>query len=34
VITDVRHLLSGRFRPDAVPGRVVVESGRRYRIRR
>ena len=32
VIADVRHVLDGRLRPDEIPGRVVVESGRRYRI--
>ncbi len=32
VIGDVRSVLSGRFPPDQVPLRVVVESGRRYRI--
>jgi esterase/lipase superfamily enzyme len=31
-LADVRAVLSGRFLPDQVPGRVVVESGRRYRI--
>jgi esterase/lipase superfamily enzyme len=34
VLTDVRAVLSGRFLPDQVPKRVVVESGRRYRIAR
>ena len=34
VIDDVRAVLSGRFLPDQVPRRVVVESGRRYRIPR
>jgi esterase/lipase superfamily enzyme len=32
VIADVRAVLTGRFRPDQVPRRLVVESGRRYRI--
>ncbi|MBL9138381.1 MAG: alpha/beta fold hydrolase [Verrucomicrobiales bacterium] len=32
VIADVRAVLSGRFLPDQVPGRLEVESGRRYRI--
>ncbi len=32
VIADVRAVLSGRFLPDQIPGRTVVESGRRYRI--
>ena len=32
VIADVQHVLSGRFRADEVPGRLVVEPGRRYRI--
>lgn len=32
VIADVQAVLTGRFLPDQVPGRVTVESGRRYRI--
>jgi esterase/lipase superfamily enzyme len=32
VAADVGAVLSGRHRPDEIPGRVVVESGRRYRI--
>lgn len=32
VIADVRAVLSGGFQPDQVPGRKVIESGRRYRI--
>ncbi len=32
VIADVQRVLDGRLRPDEIPGRVVVESGRRYRI--
>lgn len=32
VVDDVRAVLSGRFLPDQVPRRTVVESGRRYRI--
>lgn len=34
VIADVRAVLTGNHLPDQVPGRVVVESGRRYRIAR
>ena len=34
VITDIQHVLSGRYRPDEIPRREVVESGRRYRIQR
>ncbi len=33
VTDDVRHVLSGQFRPDEVPGRDIIEPGRRYRIR-
>ena len=29
---DVRAVLSGRFRPEQVPHRVIVEPGRRFRI--
>jgi esterase/lipase superfamily enzyme len=32
VLADVRAVLSGRHLPDQVPRRVVIESGRRYRI--
>ncbi len=32
VIADVRQVLDGRLEPDEIPGRQVVESGRRYRI--
>jgi len=32
VIADVRNVLTGRYRPDEVPGRKAVEPGRRYRI--
>lgn len=32
VIKDVRAVLSGK-RPDDIPGRIVIEPGRRYRIR-
>lgn len=32
VIADVRHVLDGRLEADEIPGRRVVESGRRYRI--
>ena len=32
VIDDVRHVLTGRLRPDQIPGRHIVEPGRRYRI--
>jgi esterase/lipase superfamily enzyme len=32
VIGDIRAVLSGRFLPDQIPNRSVVESGRRYRI--
>lgn len=32
VIADVCGVLSGRFPPDRVPGRLIVEPGRRYRL--
>ena len=32
VVADVRAVLTGRYRPDQVPGRVSVEPGKRYRI--
>ena len=33
VIADVRAVIAGRLRPDEIPGREVVEPGRRYRLR-
>ena len=32
VIADVQHVLAG-FRPDNIPGRLVIQPGRHYRIR-
>ena len=32
VIRDVRHVLGGELNPDKIPGREVVQPGRRYRI--
>jgi hypothetical protein len=28
----VRHVLAGELNPDKIPGREVVQPGRRYRI--
>lgn len=33
VIADVRAVIAGALRPDEIPGREVVESGRRYRLK-
>jgi esterase/lipase superfamily enzyme len=33
VIADVRAVIAGRLRPDEIPGRETIESGRRYRIK-
>ena len=32
IIADVKHVMAG-FRPDNIPGRLVIQPGRRYRIR-
>jgi esterase/lipase superfamily enzyme len=34
IFADIRAVLSGRFLPEQVPHRVIVEPGRRFRIHR